>query len=180
MRTIDNEDLRRLSAKAAALPRRRANWNLHPTLDDPVQRLCNAMEPGTYVRPHRHTELGRWECFLALVGAAAVVTFDANRVLRHRVVIAAAGPVRGVEIPDGTWHTVASLERGTALFEIKPGPYSVVSDKDFAPWAPPEGDPLCPVFERWFREGIPGSTLDPRGAIWGTSPISPSPISRGG
>jgi hypothetical protein len=25
-------------------------------------------------------------------------------------------------------------------FEVKPGPYSAANDKDFAPWAPMEGD----------------------------------------
>ena len=57
------------------------------------------------------------------------------------------------------WPTFAALEAGTVLFEIKPGPYSALTDKDFAHWAPPEGDPACPAFERWFREGEIGSTM---------------------
>ncbi len=55
MKRIDIAALRTLSAEADALPRRRKNLNLHETLDDPIQRLCNAFEPGTYLRPHRHT-----------------------------------------------------------------------------------------------------------------------------
>ena len=26
-------------------------------------------------------------------------------------------------------------------YEVKPGPYSAANDKDFAPWAPREGEP---------------------------------------
>ncbi len=55
MKRIYNAALRALSAEAATSPRRRKNLNLHETLDDPIQRLCNAFEPGTYLRPHRHT-----------------------------------------------------------------------------------------------------------------------------
>ena len=40
-----------LSAEAIRLPRRRKNLNVHPVLEDPVQRLFNALEPGTYARP---------------------------------------------------------------------------------------------------------------------------------
>jgi hypothetical protein len=75
MKVIDRDSLNRLSADAAERPRRRANWNLHPALDDPIQRFFNAMEPRTYVRPHRHDGAGRWECFFAIspraIGAGA-------------------------------------------------------------------------------------------------------------
>jgi cupin fold WbuC family metalloprotein len=156
MKLIDQAHLQDLSLRAMASPRRRDNWNLHPTLDDPIQRFCNAIEPGTYVRPHHHTLEGRWELFLALAGAAAVVVFDDGGVLRERAVVRAGGPTHGVEIPAGAWHTIAALEAHTVLFEIKPGPYSALTDKDFAQWAPLEGDPACPAFEQWFREGAPG------------------------
>ena len=62
-----------LSARAAASPRRRANHNLHPELADPVQRFLNAMEPGTYVRPHRHmAPEPKWELFVVLDGEVVV------------------------------------------------------------------------------------------------------------
>ena len=48
------DTLRGLSAEAARSPRRRKNLNVHPVLEDPVQRLFNALEPGTYACSHRH------------------------------------------------------------------------------------------------------------------------------
>lgn len=157
MKIIDQGALSRLSADAAERPRRRANWNLHPTLDDPIQRFFNAMEPGTYVRPHRHEGVHRWECFFAIRGSAAIVTFSDDGVLRERVVIAADGDNLGLEIPPGAWHALASLQSGTILLELKPGPYEPMTDKDFASWAPEEGDPDAAAFERWYREGPLGS-----------------------
>lgn len=138
-----------LVAEAAASPRRRKNRNLHDTLNDPVQRFINAFEPGTYVRPHRHPD--KWELFALLQGAAAVLTFDdAGRVL-ERVDVNADDGARVVEIPQATWHTLVSIEPGTVLFEVKLGPYDPSIPPDFAPWAPPEGDPGAVDFERRLR-----------------------------
>jgi cupin fold WbuC family metalloprotein len=60
MKLLDNATLTELLATAADSPRRRANHNIHPVLEDPVQRFFNAMQPGTYVRPHRHSMPPRW------------------------------------------------------------------------------------------------------------------------
>lgn len=155
---IDSHLLRGISASASVSSRLRANWNLHPVLDDPIQRFCNAMEPGTYVRPHRHAGEGRWELFLALTGTAHVVIFDNQGVLKERTLIDAQGPNFGLEIPGGTWHTIAAAKVGTVLFELKPGPYIPLADKDFAPWAPAEGASACALFEAWFKTGEEGST----------------------
>lgn len=160
MKVIDRDSLNRLSADAAERPRRRANWNLHPALDDPIQRFFNAMEPGTYVRPHRHDGADRWECFFAIGGAAMVVTFSDSGVLLDRAVIAPDGANVGLEIPPRSWHSLASLRPGTILLELKPGPYEPLTDKDFAAWAPREGDASCPAFEQWFREGALGTGPD--------------------
>ena len=160
MKIVDRQALSRLSAEAAARPRRRANRNLHPTLDDPIQRFFNALEPGTYVRPHRHDAVHRWECFFAIRGAAAVVTFSDTGVLLDRVVIGADEGNVGLEIPPRAWHALACLQPGTVLLELKPGPYEPLTDKDFAPWAPQEGNAACLAFERWFREGPLGSGPD--------------------
>ncbi|UCH53693.1 MAG: WbuC family cupin fold metalloprotein [Pseudomonadota bacterium] len=156
MRILTQDQLAKLSAEAASSARRRKNLNLHPQLSDPIQRLCNAFEPGTYVRPHRHAGSDRWELFMALMGAAVVLTFDDAGVVRERVVIAANGANRGIEIPAGAWHALAALTVGTVLFEVKPGPYSPLTDKDFAPWAPPENEASCSQFERWYRNAQPG------------------------
>lgn len=158
IKQITNDDLAALVQRAAASPRRRANHNLHPVLEDPVQRFLNAMEPGTYVRPHRHTTPEpKWELFVAMSGAIAVLLFDDAGVLTERVVVSAAGPVRAIEVPPGIWHTVVVLESGTVLFEFKQGPYAALTDKDFAQWAPREGEAGAPAMLQSFLNALPGS-----------------------
>lgn len=157
MLSITDDDLNDLTRAARAAGRRRMNRNLHPALTDQVQRLLNAFEPGTYVRPHRH-DAGRWELFLILRGRAALLAFDDHGRVAARHELAAAGPMRLIEVPGGTWHTLAALEPGTLLFEVKPGPYVPLTDKDFAAWAPGEGEQRAAAYEQWFRRAQPGET----------------------
>jgi cupin fold WbuC family metalloprotein len=46
------EDLRRQSSLSL---RKRKNHNLHFDYEDPCQRLFNAIEMSSYIRPHRHS-----------------------------------------------------------------------------------------------------------------------------
>jgi len=67
-----------VAAEARRSPRLRRNHNLHaePEL---VQRFLNVMQPGTYVRPHRHlrpTPGEGFECFLVLQGAMGLLLLD--------------------------------------------------------------------------------------------------------
>lgn len=156
MKRIEAQRLRALAGEANGSARLRANWNLHAGPDDPIQRFCNAFQPGTYVQPHRHPA-GVWECALALEGAAIAVLFAADGRLVERVTLAAGGPVYGCEIAEGTWHTFAALDGPAVLFEFKPGPYDPATAKIFAPWAPAESDAACGTFAAWFRDGPIGS-----------------------
>lgn len=158
---IDHSLLDQLTNQAQELPRLRKNYNLHPVLEDPVQRLCNAMEPHTYVRPHRHPQQDKWELFVIIKGTAVILTFDEDSRITNRIELSNEGPIYGVEIPTNTWHTVASLTTGTVLLEVKKGPYEQLSDKDFAAWAPNEGDADCLNYIAWFKQGNIGS-LPPR------------------
>ena len=139
IRVLDGTHLAATAEAARRSPRLRANLNVHPAMDDPVQRFLNVFQPGTYVRPHHH-EPHRFELFLVVAGRAGVLTFDdEGRVLEHTVV--SPRDRWAVEVPGGVWHTVVSLAADTMLFEIKPGPFRPMEDKDFAPWAPREGTP---------------------------------------
>ena len=156
MKRLTADILAALYAEAAASPRRRKNFNLHASPDDPIQRLCNAFEPGTYVRPHRHAAGGVWELFLVLSGAAAVLTFDDNGTVTARTELWFGGEVQGVELPPGVWHSLVSLAPDTVLFEVKPGPYRPTGENDFAAWAPPEGTTASAAFVEWMARAAVG------------------------
>ncbi len=141
MQIIDRTLLSRLCAEAAKSPRRRKNLNFHRGFDEPCQRLLNALEPGTYIRPHRHLGPPKPETFVALKGRMAALLFDDEGSITRIVTFGPAEAAFGVDIPAGTWHSVVCLEPASVFFETKPGPYEPLSDKDWAPWAPEEGSP---------------------------------------
>ena len=133
---INTEVLDSLTQAAQKSPRLRMNQNLHPTHEAPVQRLAIAMEMGTYVRPHRH--LQSWEVLLPLRGSFSIVIFDDEGKELDRFVLGESG-LRVVELPAGTWHSVAAREPNSIIFEVKEGPYLPISAADSATWAPADG-----------------------------------------
>ncbi|NNL66883.1 MAG: WbuC family cupin fold metalloprotein, partial [Myxococcales bacterium] len=145
--------LARASGDAAASPRRRSILRFHDH-DEAVQRMINAIEPDSYVRPHRHQDPDKTELFLALQGRACMCRFDDDGRLRQTVEVAAAGPNRGVEIPPGVWHCMVALEPATVLFEVIEGPFTADTHKHYAPWAPAEGSDAGAGFLAALRERI--------------------------
>lgn len=138
---IDNTLLDDVSASAAASPRGRRNRNFHPRDDYPAHRLLNAIEPGSYIAPHRHLEPTKDETMVVLRGTLGLVTFDDDGKVAQMQKVGAgdtANGVVGIDIPHGTWHTVFALESGTVFLEAKSGPYLPLSDAERAPWAPAE------------------------------------------
>lgn len=156
MKVISDTDLQELTHIARTSERLRKNLNLHKELSDPVQRLCNAFEPGTYVRPHRHPEKNKWELFVVLKGEAVILAFDEDGVVKQRITLSDQGPNYIIEIPAQTWHTVITRKTGTILFEVKQGPYSALTDKDFAKWAPDENGAMAGRFLDWLEQAQTG------------------------
>jgi len=136
---IDKNLLDPVSAEANLHPRRRKNYNFHKEYSDILQRLLNAMEPLTYIQPHKHQDPDKREVFIALRGRILVVEFDETGNVSDHVILDPVNGSYGAEIPEKTYHTIVSLESGTVAYELKDGPYSPVDDKNFASWAPKEG-----------------------------------------
>lgn len=141
MKIIDQQLLDKLSAEARANPRRRKNFNLHPNDDFCCHRLFNALEPDTYIRPHRHLDPAKDETFVIVRGKLGVVMFDATGTVLGHVVLVAGGEAIAADMPHGSFHSAVSLEPGTVFFEAKAGPYRPLTAEETAPWAPIEGTP---------------------------------------
>ncbi|HYX38382.1 MAG TPA: WbuC family cupin fold metalloprotein [Oligoflexus sp.] len=147
VQTVDQTLLNQVSSQAQSSPRKRMNHNLHQ-LEDRVQRMLNALEPATYVRPHRHLDPPKFETFVILRGKTAVLIFsDEGRI--ENCIILSPNQTCIVDIPPGTWHSLVALEPGTVLIEAKDGPYIASTDKDFAAWAPRENSRDAAV---WLEE----------------------------
>jgi cupin fold WbuC family metalloprotein len=136
---VDRELFAKLIERARQSPRLRTNHNFHASMEDNPHRFLNVMVKGTYIAPHRHLDPPKAESFLVLEGEVAFFIFDdAGRVTRADVL---GGDPMGIDIAPGTWHTLAPVSPHAVCYEVKPGPYSATNDKDFAPWAPREGEP---------------------------------------
>ncbi|WP_026375573.1 WbuC family cupin fold metalloprotein [Aestuariibacter salexigens] len=140
MKRFDSHFFQHLSEQSVSSSRRRSNANVHTDYQDPIQRLFITIQPDSYVCPHRHTEADKWECFIIIDGALSILLFDDEGSVTERIELRADSAKRGVEIPQGVWHAVVPGENPSTFFEVKPGPYMQMSDKDFAAWAPREGD----------------------------------------
>ncbi len=151
MKILDSALLTRLSQLAAASSRLRQNYNLHDSLEESCQRLLIAMEPGSYIRPHRHLLEPKPECLIGLRGRMALVTFEDEGAVEQLRIFGHGEPIFGLDIPVGVWHTVVCLETGSVFFETKPGPYRSDAPREFAPWTPEEGSPeVGPYLQRLF------------------------------
>jgi cupin fold WbuC family metalloprotein len=148
LKIVSEESLYELSQKAALLPRKRLNFNFHEDLADPINRMLNAFEPGSYIQPHKHENPDKREVFIVLCGTLIVVIYDDSGKPTDFVLLNPQKGNRAIEVPPGIWHSVFSLETGTVVYEIKDGPYEQISDKNFATWAPKEGHPECAAYLR--------------------------------
>lgn len=140
MKIIDEQLLNATTAKARTSPRYRINHNFHEDLNDPINRFLNAMEPETYVRPHRHLDPAKDEIFLILRGKVLLFEFDEAGNITGKQTISPAEGVYGAELKAGIWHSVLVLEPGTVMYEIKQGPFVPLAPDDLAPWSPAPED----------------------------------------
>ncbi len=145
--------LNSLTETAKTLPRKRKNYNFHRENSDTLQRMLNAMEPDTYVQPHKHENPDKREVFLILKGKAVVISFNNYGDIDDWILLNGQTNF-AAEIPEKIWHTIITLERGTVVYELKDGPYEPIDDKNFAPWAPSENDPECDNYNQELLKQI--------------------------
>jgi cupin fold WbuC family metalloprotein len=138
---IDEALLDQTSRAARQSARLRRNHNFHVADDEASHRLINAMEPGSYVMPHRHLHPAKDETFVVLRGTFGLLLFDDAGAITEARLLRAGGEVLGANVPHGTWHSLVSFEPGSVFLEAKGGPYVPLTAEERAPWAPSEGDP---------------------------------------
>lgn len=125
---ISNKLLDTISSQAKNSPRLRMNYNLHETLDAKVQRLFNAMEPGTIIPIQRHQNTA--ETLMLVRGKMKVQLYDDNKNVIEEAILSHETGNYGVHIPVGVWHCVEILEPDTVMFEVKEGPYTPLAPED--------------------------------------------------
>lgn len=152
---LDQALLDRLARQAACHPRRRAAAPWHEAADR-VQRVLIALQPDTYVRPHRHAPmpgLQRFEFLLVIQGEIGLLLFDERGNVVQAERLGSAHSLRGIELPEGLYHTVVALVPDTLLLEVKEGGYEAGRDKDFLDAFPEENTSAArQLVAQWQRQ----------------------------
>lgn len=155
VRVFDHTVLDDLTARAKASPRLRQHQNIHTSLADPCQRLLNAIEPGSYLRPKRDVSVPRSKLLVALRGRFALLCFDDGGNIQGVTRFAANGAEQSavaIDVAPACWNTVVSLESGSVLLEARPGPFDPVHLGDFAPWAPEVESADAVAYSAWLQD----------------------------
>lgn len=137
---INNKLIEWVARKAKTAPKKRINYNFHKDHNEHIQRILNAADPQTYVRPHKHEAPDKTEIFIILKGRVLCVEFDDTGKIKDYFLLDAGKGNFGVEIKPGVWHSLISLKNGSCVYEVKDGPYNPKADKQFASWSPAEDD----------------------------------------
>lgn len=160
MKIFDESYFDNLSRQAKANSRLRRHSNIHESYEDPCQRMVNALEPNSYIAPHRHFSVPKNELLVALRGQMALVMFDESGVVKEVLKlgygVAGSEAIAAVELAADTWHTVVALEPGCILLEVKAGPFDPSQPKDTASWAPEEGTPQARAYLQKLITAING------------------------
>lgn len=153
---LDETFFHDLLSQADKSPRMRSHYNLHKNQNEPVQRFCVGLKKGTYVRPHHHQNINKWELLIVLKGSIALIVFNSDGVVLERFLLNQTESLNGIEIEPNTWHTVFPLTDDAVFLEVKEGPYTPAEKSDFAPWSPEEGQSDVAKFQKWLESAQKG------------------------
>lgn len=150
MEVIDYNLMAELTIQAVQSPRKRAHYNLHQSLDEAIHRVVMAVEPGSYIRPHRHLTGNKFELFTIFRGRGSVFIFSKDGAILNRIDMTPGGDTAAIELAPETWHAFVAWQSGTVVCEVKPGPYFPVPESDVAEWAPAEGEKNVATVLEWL------------------------------
>ena len=135
-RLYGESDFSLLCEQSLVNDRLRQHHNIHSDYSDPCQRLFIAMQPRSFVVPHRHTSPAKTETFIVLRGCIGLVFFDDKGQIESSELLGPNCKTQICDISPGIWHTAIALERDSIFMEVKRGPYSPVEAIDIALWSP--------------------------------------------
>lgn len=135
---IDRKLIDQKSQHASTNERLREIHNFHDKDEATLHRMLNAIQPKSYIMPHRHLEDPKEETIIVLQGSLGCVCFDNDgKIIPESLCyLSQESDQIGIDLRVGVWHTIFALEPNTVVFEVKSGPYKKASDKEFASWAP--------------------------------------------
>jgi len=135
---LSEADIERGLEASKNSPRKRFILPIHRTQDALVQRMLNFLQPGTYIRPHKHPRPGAIETIVVLSGHIRFFTYSEKGDVLMQCDLESGTSNCLIDIEDNVWHSFEVLSPDTLIIECKMGPYDANLDKEFAPWSEPE------------------------------------------
>ncbi len=137
--TIGNEDIEVLRQAVRNTPKRRVRINAHPESTDELHEMIIAIEPGSYIRPHKHP--GKSESFHIIEGQVDIVVFSEAGNIERIVSLAAKGGRHPFYYRMSTphFHTLIIRSDLLVVHEITNGPF-LPTGTIYAAFAPEEDD----------------------------------------
>ena len=117
-----------LTEQAKINSRLRQSFDLRTSQYDTSQQILNAVEPGTLIPIHRHSNTS--ETMVIVRGKLIERFYDDVGNLTDEFVMEPCGEYSMVQIDVGQWHSLEVLESGTIIFEAKDGLYEPLAEKD--------------------------------------------------
>lgn len=123
---FNKEFICQLLEKAASSERLRQNHDLRNSAADTSQRMMNALQPGTQVPIHRHTDTA--ETVICISGRLEEIFYESANIDNtefkeiSRFMLCPSEGNYGMQIPAGTWHSINVIEP-SVIFEAKDGAY---------------------------------------------------------
>ena len=149
---ITNTLIKKAIKSSKISPRKRIILPFHKSASDNLHRMLNALQPNSYIQPHRHLDPPKAESIIVIKGSIIFVEFDNTGDIENFFKLSSDSFNIGIDIEPGVFHTFFALVEDTVLFEVKPGPYDQGTDKDFASWAPSEGTESAVTYLRNLHE----------------------------
>lgn len=140
--TIGPQDIALLRQAARQAPKRRARINAHPAHDDALHEMIIAIEPASYVRPHRHP--GKSEAFHIIEGEVDIVIFRDDGAIEQIVSLGEKGGTKPFyyRMSEARFHTLVIRSDLLIVHEITNGPFRPEGTM-YAAFAPGDDDPAA-------------------------------------
>jgi cupin fold WbuC family metalloprotein len=132
---IGQNELNTLKAAAKASVKRRARINAHPDAEDALHEMIIAIDPASYIRPHKHP--GKSEAFHIIEGEVDIIVFSDEGAIERIVLLGPPGSRRAFyyRMSAPFFHTLIIRSEILIVHEITNGPFrpQTAVFADFAP-----------------------------------------------
>jgi cupin fold WbuC family metalloprotein len=136
---VGKSELDTLKAAVKASAKRRARINTHPDGEDALHEMIIAIDPSSYIRPHKHP--GKSEAFHIVEGEVDIVVFKDDGEIEQVVALGAPGSGRSFyyRMSKPFFHTLIIRSDVLIVHEITNGPFRPQGTV-FADFAPEDSD----------------------------------------